>query len=450
MDLFNITFIKTENVASSDSGSEYQNITVSDAVALVNTFDCNGAFTNFSTENNLLIPGLKYYNYTVSTNTVGNKIADTSTSTSYNTGGQTDIIAYTGANTSVGTREFRLECDSGTLTVFYATGTSGWSSLSTNENVTTPGGLFLNNSDGTFSVRAPAVKITVSNGGPWTYGNTTIYGRKGSNKLVLNTTGAENDVITLDGSYASYPTYTNLTWDGDNGILTITEANGDSNTITVEFNDTEFFSNITAWDYTEGTKTSFGSMPFWTNGTAAGKAANISNADNVTIKVPQKKLVYGTGSWGSNDITLNQGESYNFTKATDVTLSSVAGGVNKVTPNFAKLDTETGVKDLPVILIGGPAVNALVKELADANKTWKSSDYAENRAIIDLIADAFATGKDALVIAGYAGKDTRLAARVVASEILYPDTLAIDFTGKERVILNTGVTEYTDVTEVTE
>ncbi len=105
---------------------------------------------------------------------------------------------------------------------------------------------------------------------------------------------------------------------------------------------------------------------------------------------------------------------------------------------------------MPVILIGGPSVNALVKELADANKTWASSDYAENRAIIDLIADAFATGKDALVIAGYAGKDTRLAARVVASEILYPDTLSVDFTNKTRVILNTGVTEYTDVTEVTE
>ena len=96
--------------------------------------------------------------------------------------------------------------------------------------------------------------------------------------------------------------------------------------------------------------------------------------------------------------------------------SSAAMNFAPVTADMAKLDTEVSGADKSsknVILVGGPAINSLVRELADAGKTltldqWRT-DYV-NKAIVQVIEDAFATGKVALVVAGYEAQDTRNAA----------------------------------------
>ena len=92
-----------------------------------------------------------------------------------------------------------------------------------------------------------------------------------------------------------------------------------------------------------------------------------------------------------------------------------SGTVNfkPVTPSIAKMDSEVSSSDKAsknLILVGGPAINSLVAELADEGKTltldqWRS-DYV-NKAIVQVVDDAFANGEVALVVAGYSAQDTR-------------------------------------------
>jgi len=151
------------------------------------------------------------------------------------------------------------------------------------------------------------------------------------------------------------------------------------------------------------------------------------------------------GKTAKVNYTLSTGE---YNSVLDVALASAGGdsiSINNVAIGFAKLDSEidSSALDKPIILVGGPAVNSLVKELADANKTKAASEYEVDRAYVDLIENAF-NNKTALVIAGYAGDDTRLAARVVASQVLNSD---MGLSGTS-VTLNTAGATYTDVTVV--
>ncbi len=106
----------------------------------------------------------------------------------------------------------------------------------------------------------------------------------------------------------------------------------------------------------------------------------------------------------------------------DATVSSSTGAsgsvVKSATPvktALGKLDTEVTSADKStknLILVGGPVVNSLVAELATAGKTKDAAWYRSQgagTALIDLVADAFATGKSALVVAGYEAGDTRQA-----------------------------------------
>ena len=97
-----------------------------------------------------------------------------------------------------------------------------------------------------------------------------------------------------------------------------------------------------------------------------------------------------------------------------------------------------------LILVGGPAVNSIVAELAAAGKTrtaeeWRTEtdgvrDYADS-ALIEAVDDAFTTGKTALVVAGYGADDTGNAAYVLQNYAKFADQL----TGKAKVTV-TGTT----------
>lgn len=83
---------------------------------------------------------------------------------------------------------------------------------------------------------------------------------------------------------------------------------------------------------------------------------------------------------------------------------------------LGKLDTEVTSADRStknLILVGGPAVNTLVAELATAGKTRDLQFYRDQGAgyaLIDYVADAFTTGKAALVVAGHSADDSRTVA----------------------------------------
>ncbi|MFB6145815.1 MAG: S-layer protein, partial [Candidatus Nanohaloarchaea archaeon] len=102
-------------------------------------------------------------------------------------------------------------------------------------------------------------------------------------------------------------------------------------------------------------------------------------------------------------------------------------------PDSAKLDSEVSPEGKNLILVGGPSVNTLVKTLAENGDTWKASDYSQNKALLDYVSEAFNSAGDALVVAGYSGKDTRAAANYIADYAQHKEELA----GKSQKVLNT-------------
>jgi len=121
--------------------------------------------------------------------------------------------------------------------------------------------------------------------------------------------------------------------------------------------------------------------------------------------------------------------------------AATGGTVNKQTSvktAVAKLDKDVSEADKNndnIILVGGPAVNTLVADLATADLT-KALDWyvteGKGTAIIDLVADAWGTGKAALVVAGHSWDDTK----AVTDILLNYDSHASDLTGTRAIFKN--------------
>jgi hypothetical protein len=134
-----------------------------------------------------------------------------------------------------------------------------------------------------------------------------------------------------------------------------------------------------------------------------------------------------------------------FVLESTATVTQTAGGSSSTVKSAApvktalgKLDTEVTSADKStksLILVGGPAVNSLVAELATAGKTrdvqWYR-DQGAGTALVDLVEDAFASGRSALVVAGHSAADTRAATSALQNYDAY--TWASD-----RVVLKNGV-----------
>ena len=82
-----------------------------------------------------------------------------------------------------------------------------------------------------------------------------------------------------------------------------------------------------------------------------------------------------------------------------------------------------------MILVGGPCVNTLVADLAAGSKfPYSCTGWpGRNFGLIQVVDDAFASGKAALVVAGTRAEDTRTA----ASKLQMYDTASLSGTSKE-------------------
>jgi hypothetical protein len=125
--------------------------------------------------------------------------------------------------------------------------------------------------------------------------------------------------------------------------------------------------------------------------------------------------------------------------AVNINYFNAATGVSRTDADFAAADPTKNV-----VLIGGPAVNELVNNLAVAGDTWTADQYPADAAIIQYVADAFGT-RDALVVAGYAAKDTKLAGQVLAANLLQGQ-FADQMTGDMVQINTAGATTVSGVT----
>jgi len=173
---------------------------------------------------------------------------------------------------------------------------------------------------------------------------------------------------------------------------------------------------LTGVSTTQG-MTTYGTLATYYTGASIGKAL-VSYPDsfaygNLYVMTPEGAVVSTTSSDGS------------------VTTDKVL----PVTADIIKLDSEITDADksnYDLILVGGPCVNTLVADLAAADKFDYTCEAwpAENMGIIQLVEDAFATGKTALLIAGTRAADTDLAARVVQDGSKLPEAAKATVTGE--------------------
>lgn len=134
-----------------------------------------------------------------------------------------------------------------------------------------------------------------------------------------------------------------------------------------------------------------------------------------------------------------------FVLAKEATVTQTSGGAGSTVKSavpvktaLGKLDTEITSADRStkhLILVGGPVVNTLVAELATGGKTRDTAWYraqGAGTALIDLVENAFSSGKSALVVAGHSAADSRAATSRLQNYDAYT------WTGM-RVVLKNGV-----------
>ena len=131
--------------------------------------------------------------------------------------------------------------------------------------------------------------------------------------------------------------------------------------------------------------------------------------------------------------------------ASEVTTTTPTGNkvqtVTPVTSPLAVLDDKVTEEQKlgNLILVGGPSVNKLVKELLSAE--WNTTDtytawldnYASGEAMIELVEDAFGDGSLALIVAGTDAADTVEACHVLQNY----DDYATEFADKKEVKVTT-------------
>jgi len=175
-----------------------------------------------------------------------------------------------------------------------------------------------------------------------------------------------------------------------------------------------------------------------------------SSQDTVKIYYPDQQVT-------ANVFVLAEGASTTTTGGTGTTYEQVI----PVTDNIAKLATDAfntkvinGEIKKNLILVGGPCANSLVAVLANENKTLSCSDWLDGthtgEARIQLINDAFTTGKVALVVAGLNAENTQAACTVLQRANTYADGTKGDYQLTGNLMKVTGTAAPYEVTEVTE
>ncbi|MEA3342584.1 MAG: S-layer protein [archaeon] len=141
-----------------------------------------------------------------------------------------------------------------------------------------------------------------------------------------------------------------------------------------------------------------------------------TDADKVTLYYPDEQTyanVYVMKAGVSPPTTTTTGTEV--TQTVEVEAPSLGNGIAKLDSAVTSVDKE----EKNLILVGGPVVNNLVAELAAAQKTpdtayWRSD--LVGKYILQSVEDAFATGKTAIVVAGYEAADTQAASLKLATE----------------------------------
>ncbi len=148
-----------------------------------------------------------------------------------------------------------------------------------------------------------------------------------------------------------------------------------------------------------------------------------------TLKTLPMPFIISNGT-GTIIVVGSNPSSEEYVAFDDVRQRLIADGGSAIT---TKRDVEVTAFDKStknMILIGNPAVNSLVKVLADDGKTWTREKYIQEgygTAIVQIVNDAFVQGKTFLILSGHSSSDVRTAANIFNQYNLYnlEGTLAV-------------------------
>ncbi|MEE9405852.1 MAG: hypothetical protein V3V26_00425 [Candidatus Aenigmarchaeota archaeon] len=179
----------------------------------------------------------------------------------------------------------------------------------------------------------------------------------------------------------------------------------------MDISSTVLFTDATAPAFTSSSANTYTSLALDRYGAHVTK--NTEDQNTVTISYPDEQANVAVGI-GPNPSFTSAGGAVEVETAVKIT-SPVAKLASEVQ---AMINANTLNADL--ILVGGPCANSLVETLATNGhiKTCDTWDYTTG--VIKEVADAFVTGKKALIVAGTMADDTRsLAAKVMQNTLSF-------------------------------
>ena len=226
--------------------------------------------------------------------------------------------------------------------------------------------------------------------------------------------------------------------------LTYTDPLGGTQVVGITENGTTFATNLT-------TATKNTSADTWGDSLAVikktGTATIAIPAQNYTVALAGAQTVIGQKNYTIGQIVTG-GKLLGVSGVSTVSASQLLN--NNV--DLTTLDSNfTGAtNDVPVIVVGGPAVNTLAESLLNLTAPVYGSKFTNltgvgaNEAVIEMFNNVTAfNSQPALWVAGYSGQDTLEAAEVLASSLIGQPI--VNLTGN-KVILSTSSSTYKGVT----
>jgi hypothetical protein len=280
---------------------------------------------------------------------------------------------------------------------------------------------------GNVSIKAPVATLSLA-------GDSIVPGASG----IFTSTGVENSVnVTSTAPAANIGT---LTFNGS--ILKFTDLLGNTQTANVKA-----YSNGTTY-LMSPTNTSANTWGDYATFKKLSVAFFVPT-ENYTLAVAGSEIVTGQKNYTIGQ-TVSTGELLNVSSVSTINAGSLING----NPDIAELDTtfNGATNSVPVIVMGGPAVNTLAGDLLNMTASTPLSQFINetgvhpNEAMIEMFNNVSEfKNQPALLVAGYYGNNTLEAAEVLSESLIGQPVVSL--TGN-KVILSTASSSYTGVTIV--
>jgi hypothetical protein len=197
--------------------------------------------------------------------------------------------------------------------------------------------------------------------------------------------------------------------DGDVGTVQVTAGwdNGDDETTM----GAPVIANVGGASSSSGTREGDTDVTWYVDEWGTWVSRDTEDQAELEIRYPDEQVSAVVALLGEDGSVSTAGGSAATTITTD--------RVSPIKSSIAKLDTQVTDADKAnknLLLVGGPAVNSLVADLATQGKTWARDMYIQEgagTAILQVVSDAFAAGRVALIAAGHSADDTRAATSIL-------------------------------------